>query len=484
MIGKRATLRRVGNRILGSRAAYAIIGGLGFPVHMMAARPLYGTVDRFLAWVLLVVFLVVTLRFVRSRARSVPLVPLICLQYYIFYGFTQLSQERLALVGGQYVPPPAAITMALILAVSAQLLVLTGARLGAMFPVRARDVIWNKYPRPCSSWVAVAMAYAALAGAYALFSLWNPRVVPLELRRITAVILNPYLAIIVVFFLAFRRRETALWAVGTVLVILMMLVGLFSSVLEIMIVPIVLVFATAWMWGPGIRARWVIVVVLAYVALAPAKRVYREMPGPLSLSNSVWRWQQALYETWSRPGATRRSFEIGSARASGLLYLAEGIDWTPRIVPYYEGRGFSDAMLFFIPRILWLDKPEITDLVNNRWARDFGISTQEVLERTTFGLVQPLDGYLDFGIPGALAYPFVFGLILGWLFLSEAQGAMARNMVGLVFIAEFVQVLGPLQNQIASLGSLVVGTWVVMSAMQLLAARHARGGARGRAQWR
>jgi hypothetical protein len=132
-------------------------------------------------------------------------------------------------------------------------------------------------------------------------------------------------------------------------------------------------------------------------------------------------------------GAFRGSFDFGRlALSSTVTNIADEIagfaDWDiflaiqefyPEYRPYYNGRLASEAVLWLVPRSVWPTKPiqygsgRIQDDIapNLRILGAEGGYTGTSISQSTIG-----EGYADFGVPGALLYMALFGVVWGWVY--------------------------------------------------------------------
>ena len=253
-------------------------------------------------------------------------------------------------------------------------------------------------------------------------------------------------------------------------------IGLLSGMLEPFIVPLFTACLAAWMWGGGIRMRWVLVVIALFIFLNPVKHVYRQSIGDAdaiesvqTLSDRLSLWGDAINETWGSAFNRDENLQTVQGRTGSIMALAQAIEWVPAQVPYKEGAGNGTTLLYFIPRFFWPDKPAISDLTNNRYALEFALTTPEGLRHVSIGVIQPIDGYWDFGVAGALLYPAILGALIGVLFGNRPRRRVSREVIGVVFCAIFFQLMAGLQVVIASLIPILAGSWVAMRVLREMA---------------
>jgi hypothetical protein len=426
-----------------------------------------------LAGVLLCLFLEAARSYARETTPVAPVLPLVMGQLYLMYGFAQFTQMGMTLVEGPYTPPPGAVTLAMLVVTGAALAFRAAFSWGRRHGRHVAAWLFGRYPEPNSSWrggIIVLGVSSAVAGVS--LGIW-PEAMPSELRNGIHVILSPYLALVLALFFADRWKSLTLDAVGWLLIAALWLSTLISSMLEQGVVSLYLLFASRWMWGRRLRVRWLFVAMGGLLLLNPAKHGYREGILRSEELTSLDALSRRLADLWNQvgrvwgEGVSEENLQVSADRASGLILLAQVIDWVPAYVPYRAGEGLADSFMFVIPRFLWKEKPDVSDLVNNRYAVEFQLTTEAGTKRTTMGIWQPIDGYWHFGFMGAIAGLGLYGLLLGWLFGRSGTGALPP-ILGLYFTAEFFQALMSLQNVMASLVTMLIGAWIALQIARLL----------------
>ena len=445
-----------------SPLTYVIVGLIGLFAHILWSEELYTFFHRFLAWVLLVLFLSIAYKFVNTAKKEVPIIPLVFFHFYMLYGFAQFTQSEISLFIGVYTPREDTLNTAMLLVVGAELAFLVGTWAGKSTGWKSKLSIWKKLPLPTQRWMTGVILYGIGSLLVMVFVLSN---IPIEIRRIVAVFFNPHLGLILLLFLAFRTGSRVLLAVALISSGGLIAYGLSIGMLEWIIVTIYIWSVASWIWGSRFRLRWLVLALLIFFILNPAKYLYRS--GEALGGSVLEQWGNAIALTWFGE-SKKAAIERGLARTSNLIHFSQCIEWVPEIVPFNKGEGFEKVFMYYIPRFFWRDKPGISELINNKWAIAFYVSTPEGVEKSTFGISQPLDGFWDFGILGSMLYPFGFGFLLGLLFLGPGRANDSVKLMGLLLTSEFFQILGPLQNFFVSLLSLSVGAWVVFLVMRLL----------------
>jgi hypothetical protein len=253
---------------------------------------------------------------------------------------------------------------------------------------------------------------------------------------------------------------------------ILLLLGIASGMIEAVIAPVYVLVVSSYIWKGKTKVSWVIALLALYIILSPAKYGYRRLEEwgqsgkvQTSLPERLDHWREALESSWNGRFAKGNAVEASSRRTGFIVQLAQVIEWTGSVVPYSHGAGFGTALVFAIPRFIWSDKPVLSDLVANRYATTFGLTTFEGTENSTIGIFQPADGYWDWGLPGAVGYPFLYGMLIGSIFLGLRRGAAQARLIGALFTVSFFQGLVAFSSIIASLGSLFVFSWAILEGL-------------------
>jgi hypothetical protein len=470
----RGLARRLWRTRLPGTGVYVVIAAAGLALHVAAAQDLFSWLHRLLAWVLLCLALVGSWGYARAPHTIAPILPLVLFQLYLMYGFAQLTQTSVKLVSGHYIPPTSAVTSAMLVAVAVAIAFGGAFTWGARHAGAAARWLIGVYPDPTVSWRPVVVALAAASATAGMLQALRPEALPAAARQIAHVVLNPYLALGLALLFRHRWRTRAIDASVWLLVATLWLSALLSSMLEAGIVSLYMLFAARWMWGRELQLRWLVIAIAGLLLLNPAKYGYRQDLREYddadtfdSVSGRLALLGERVTQVWSDQ-PQEENLQTSADRASALLLLAQAIDWVPGLVPYREGEGWLPALLFVVPRGLWTDKPEISDLANNPYAIDFQLATSEGLQTTTIGIWQPIDGYWQLGYAGAVVGVGAYGMLLGWLF-GRPGASTVRQLLGLYFTAEFFQILTSLQNIVASLPTVLVGAWIALMIPRVVA---------------
>jgi hypothetical protein len=133
-----------------------------------------------------------------------------------------------------------------------------------------------------------------------------------------------------------------------------------------------------------------------------------------------------------------RGFETMIDRLGYLEYLARSIGQVPEVIPYQNGRLLVEvAQHIFMPRVLFPDKPAISD--SDRTNEFTGIRVAGAEQGTSIGIGYAGESYIDFG-PIRMFLPiFAYGWFWGWGY----RFLVTRSRFALLSVSAAVSFLMP-----------------------------------------
>jgi|GEM_PF-5825646 len=456
--------------------AYYGIAAIGLVLHLALALPLYQWYDRLLAWIPLAIFLFMLRSYVLQPYKSVPLLVLVALQIYIFFSVPQFSQEDLNLTAGvSYAPSQAGVTTAMFLVVAGESVFILAYQLAARMTRKLSGAIYDLTEIPNLRWAGVAQIYAVVAFIVYMTATLTIGYIPVSVRYLMTQLFNIYLAVAILLYLGYTFNRRRLVMVAYLLAIGMAFVGLLQGMLTAMVGPFVLLFLARWVWGKVFDFRWVVLALLVILFINPVKNEFRTLPSWLSQDVSsvdlaqdrLRDWSDSFTKVWIEGDADQKVYMSTASRTSDLLSLTQAVDMVPASIPYNEGEGMQDAMLFWIPRVVWASKGSTTDLIYNRYALTFGYLDPEDLGRTAIGISVYAEGYWNFGVTGVLLLLICSGLILGSLFGDNGRNGQVSTLVCIVYVAPTVLVLQALSVTLSSLPSFLIGVAIALRGLSI-----------------
>jgi len=159
------------------------------------------------------------------------------------------------------------------------------------------------------------------------------------------------------------------------------------------------------------------------------------------LEGSIQEWQEIL----SDPTGEKLIDQLRSSilRVSLLTHAANVYEQTPEIVPFQGGKLYEFAIIGFIPRFVWPDKPSGND-ANQFYQVAYSVTPEGRLYSVSIAIGYLIEAYISFGWAGIVAIMFMIGIMIGTL--------------NRVFFIHSTELIGPSIGIIAVLSLLRVET--------------------------
>ena len=230
-----------------------------------------------------------------------------------------------------------------------------------------------------------------------------------------------------------RKLNLAHWATAAVLVVSALIRAAFSGSRAALIAMGITVGLAYFMARPQLKFRHYVGVGVAALALLMGGMVYGSMFRSVRGTEervSVDQYASSVSDTFDQVSRENPSVLMSYAvdrimeRLDAVSSLAVVVSNYERLAPYEEAYGInnnivSDLSTFFIPRVLWPDKPTASD--PRRYGQlyfDYGDSSPVI---TPFG-----DLLRNFGLWGVPIGMFVIGMILKIIYRALIESQPAR----------------------------------------------------------
>ncbi|MGA9995590.1 MAG: hypothetical protein WBP93_09255 [Pyrinomonadaceae bacterium] len=448
-----------------TRLCAAIIVCLTFITPVILSEYDYSALQIFLTMLLLDVCLYPSYRYIMRGDSGVPVLQLLCLSYAVQFALPIFTRDPIVELAYDFAyldndDVVIALVMVIIGVIMMQL---------AFYVIRIRRIS-NALPSvslPLN--VDRALVYcisifflSLILGPVQSFLLGKDQV---QFSSIIGLLQNQVLvAIGILCWIVYTRgRSKWLKVLLYVIVLVTIIRGASTAMLESVLVPIIVLFITRWIYTRRVPIVGFIVIGLMVLFLSPAKfdlrrsvAVEREAATESTTTNRVFQWVELATDYWVSAFTQRRDFLESASDTTSRTDLIHQFAYiyasTPSLVPYQYGGSYKYFVVALIPRALWPGKPEANS-VNNFYAINYGISTEQVLERSTFGVSLIGEGYMNFGVFGVLLAMALQGLIISLLehlFAGENSGAGGKA----IFLASLVFFL----NGIGSSAEIMFGS--------------------------
>jgi hypothetical protein len=231
------------------------------------------------------------------------------------------------------------------------------------------------------------------------------------------------------------------------IVLICALRGFSTTMMEQMFIPPCVLLMTKWLYTRSIPIPTIALIVVVFILLSPTKKDIRvsatdirEAGQTQSTFDRASEWIGQAYDYWTGTLAGERDLTESTSTAASRTDLIHSFSYihslTPSVIPYQYGETYSYLAVGWIPRAIWPTKP-VANYANNFYAVTYEISTEEGVEKSTFGVSLLGEGYMNFGWFGVVLIVFVLGTVtrlVEHLFGQQRSGAGGHA----IFLATFV----------------------------------------------
>lgn len=414
-----------------------------------------------------------------ARRTELPFVAFFALNYYLVYGISTLSEQRLVTINGPAFLSDQARTLAVWACSFALGMIVLAAKLtrglGRSFAGSLRRVV------PTGS---VTSHRGAIRAWSLVVLIFNGVTVVSRLDPSSAyafavgLVATPVLAQALLFaeWRASRAASSRNWFWGFTLATVAL--GLASGTLGAAVAPFVSVVILQWL-ARG-RVRWAPVFVMVGLGLLfnPAKMEYRRRvwtaTHEVSLTDRAGIWAEAVENTWGgdRPDM-EANLDATRKRLSEIAFVAQVFDWVPHYVPHSGFVRWKMILYSYVPRAIWPDKPLLTRFFNADYALTFGLQTAEGVETTAINIPLVTEAYWTFGWVGVFLASALVGMLLGAYEGAFVPGRWALQAMGMAFLLSLPTVghLGTFYMGIAQRLGVTIGVlWLIAGVAWLVSA--------------
>lgn len=379
--------------------------------------------------------------------------------FYVFFGLPVFWEDELKLVGMVYIPSGRALDMALGAGVLSlaffYLCYPLGQRLGRSAQPIVDTILPKSPPSKYSGWFTLLIAVPLVMRVTYLMT-FSPGAISPEFQHLVLGLAPATLLLALTLHLD-HIFDSRLYRIAAIVVFLTsMAIGLLSGMLESFLIPLAVMAVYRWLFSKRTRLLWILSGFLLFLILNPAKLDYRtdignlaETQNEITVGDRLGSWQAALSSKWSVADNVEENLDSSRSRMADLLPVAQVIEYVPDSIPYANGEPWMAIPYSLIPRALWPDKPDLTQMTNGEYALTFNRLSDTQVKVTAFNLPQLADGYWNFGWPGVIFIAILAGLSMGFKAGAFNTQGWATCVIGILF---FITV-----RPQADLGTLVIG---------------------------
>jgi hypothetical protein len=405
-----ASIRHSGRARSGPATNYGLIGTavylLVLPLFLFLADAAYPFSARALAWLLFVIGSLPALVYLTQGRQHVPVIELIMLAWVSAFSVPVFFETELVLFQRTIFPQTVPVTTCILLAIIAVCALWAGYRIA---PPILRHLPLPQLRLHCDP---RKLFYYALG--LALLSLMrSEQFGPFE--QIAELIVSQDLAVALLAILYYKGTLNAVQRLITIAALIgFVLKGVAIGMTQPMLQPLLVWFICRWLVVKKFEWWIVPVAIAAFIVIQPVKLQYREIVwtggAPLSYVEKIGIFGDLFASHWLTDQNSDKIAESTRNRTSLLLQTSHVIDWTPEVVPYENGQTFLYLVFGWVPRFLWPEKP-VAQEVNIKYALNYGVTTDEGVLRTMFGVGELGEAYMNFGGEGLIPIFLLLGVL-------------------------------------------------------------------------
>ncbi|OLE51009.1 MAG: hypothetical protein AUG51_24890 [Acidobacteria bacterium 13_1_20CM_3_53_8] len=419
-----------------------------FIIPLILSQYDYSAMQVFLAMILLGLCLYPLYRYIRKREVGVPVLPLLCIAYAAQFVIPIFTREAImalayddAYLDSNDVIVALAMTIIGILVMQMAYHLMRKKRISNALPAVSLPLNVNRSILYCFSIFLLLQILRSIQTF-----LWEKS--ELQFSAIIGLLQNQALVAIGILGWIVYTGRGGKWLklILYLMLIITVIRNATTTMLESVLVPITVLLIAKWIYSRRVPILGFAFIGVLIVFLSPVKSDIRrsvsenESATDSSVTIRSLQWIEQATDYWVSALTEQHNFLESASDTTSRTDLIHQFTYiyasTPSRVPYQYGESYKYFAVALIPRALWPGKPEANN-ANNFYAINYGVSTEQVLESTTFGVTLIGEGYMNFGFFGVLLVMFMQGAILSLLeqiFAGPKAGAGGWA----IFIASFV----------------------------------------------
>jgi len=251
---------------------------------------------------------------------------------------------------------------------------------------------------------------------------------------------SPTVAQLLLLFDFHNKQKTRSASVVVVFTSVMVVVGLFTGRLDYALPPLITLAIGLFVSQQRVPKTLIAASFAMLLVFNPVKLVYRELTGyrtaefgTLTVGEMVDAWKESIQQVWAGNNAQQQqALDTTASRLNYLSVNATVIDSVPERIPYALGEPWAVVPVSLVPRVLWPDKPNLTEISTDRFNVLFGMTTWSIAATSTAAYPGVADGFWNLGWLGVAIAGFISGLF--WKMLAITWTPSGRLRYSLVFL--------------------------------------------------
>ncbi len=224
------------------------------------------------------------------------------------------------------------------------------------------------------------------------------------------------------------------------------------------------------MWYAKHRIPWATLTVLALLVIFvvfPFNNTFRTLDNRIPIPERM-ELTMKLIGDWDIEHYFDRSLGTFGKRIALVNSMGVVLRDVPRWVPYASGRTmFRDTLTFFIPRVLWPDKPAL------EFGREFGETFRVVHildDETNMAVTVPAELYWNYGVAGVIFGMAAWGLLLRLYYRTYGEAPDLDPIRRAIHLVLLIQIL-EFESGIAFTLVIIIRTLMVIEVYRFLGRR-------------
>ncbi|MDB4987523.1 MAG: hypothetical protein JWN04_2701 [Myxococcaceae bacterium] len=413
-----------------------------------------------------------------ARPHVVPVVQIVLIRFYFAMGFPVFSAPRIFTSFGRVRLSSQALSNALlgaVLFVGCFLLIV----MLVMRPARrlSGDILrlLDRKQTYSSEDTVAARAFAALAIAISVANAFrgfgsSASLGPFSL--LTNLLSGAELPLTLLWWDAYQTRSRTAVVLCWCAVSIISLGALSTGMLGGAVFPWLAAILLSWTLYGRTPTGLIITSILAILIVNPAKHAYRQLTWKTGTNvgalDRAENWAQAFSSTYADGVLPENAASGVAQRASSLVQVAHMYEWVPARVPHEGPDAWLRLPLYFVPTLLWPDRPRPIEEIHKYYWRSFRLLSEKTINEVSITLPSVGDGYWRLGWPGVALEGALLGLIVGFFHGIGRSTSRAATLFGVGYLLQGGGPEGQVLSMILALPKTVFVWTVVLLLVQWL----------------